>query len=433
MEINVAEVLTFAARQVAPIVARKGQSFSFDYRGPQLLLDADVVHLRCALHRLLCGAIDCLDSGFVLFSAEARMRQHGARLTVLAAGTGEVADDPTLDGVLDRLGFHRQTRHADSPLPADARVAHGICPKTGASVDFVSVPREGLLFRAVLDTPDAQAMDEVAPLGGHRRASAWLIGVDGGNADTLVRRLQRMGWATRRFGGCAEALAAARECAAAGARLPALAILFDDDTSVAPLAAQLRSALPDEVECVLCVACGSRWLSLDGHATLLGWQVCVHPFSPGELAGFSLAAGVAAYGAMGPTTATASLRFVDRPLVLAVDDNEINRIVARGLLESLGYEVITADDGHEAVLRCGHLAPHAVLMDVNMPVMDGLVATRELRRLQRVGDVPPFAIVAATAASSPEECLAAGMDGYVSKPLQLQSLRAELLRVAMPA
>jgi CheY-like chemotaxis protein len=117
-----------------------------------------------------------------------------------------------------------------------------------------------------------------------------------------------------------------------------------------------------------------------------------------------------------------------------VDDNELNRVVACGLLEALGYETATASQGREAIDKCRRAAPHAVLMDVNMPVLDGLGATRELRRLQREGEISPFAIIAATAAATPEQhdrCIASGMEGYLSKPLQLPQLRAELRRVTL--
>jgi CheY-like chemotaxis protein len=71
-------------------------------------------------------------------------------------------------------------------------------------------------------------------------------------------------------------------------------------------------------------------------------------------------------------------------------------------------------------------------MDVHMPRLNGLEATRQLRTLQRQGVVPPFPIVAATAMHSVQgrqECLAAGMDGYLEKPLDLQALKDELHRV----
>jgi CheY-like chemotaxis protein len=118
--------------------------------------------------------------------------------------------------------------------------------------------------------------------------------------------------------------------------------------------------------------------------------------------------------------------------VLAADDNLVNQLVARGLLELLGCEVELAADGLQAIDCCRTRPPDLVLMDVHMPRLDGLEATRQLRSLQRQGRVPPFPIVAATAMHSVQgrrDCLAAGMDGYLEKPLDVQALNAEIRRV----
>ena len=90
------------------------------------------------------------------------------------------------------------------------------------------------------------------------------------------------------------------------------------------------------------------------------------------------------------------------------------------------YEIIVVDDGHTDDTR------DVVLMDVNMPVLGGIDATRRLRELQRAGRVAPFAIVAATASVDEEteqRCRDAGMDGFLSKPLRLPLMRSELRRV----
>ncbi len=115
--------------------------------------------------------------------------------------------------------------------------------------------------------------------------------------------------------------------------------------------------------------------------------------------------------------------------ILLVDDGEINRVVGRGLLESLGYEVETVSSGAEAldVLRDGKYA--AVLMDCLMPEMDGYEATRRIRALDGPErHVPIVALTAAAMSGDRERCLAAGMDDYVSKPFDLGLLDAALAR-----
>jgi signal transduction histidine kinase/CheY-like chemotaxis protein len=114
--------------------------------------------------------------------------------------------------------------------------------------------------------------------------------------------------------------------------------------------------------------------------------------------------------------------------VLVVEDNAVNQKVARRMLEQLGCDVTVVGDGARAVEMETLAGFEMVLMDCSMPVMDGYTATRILR--ERGERIP---IVALTAAASPEErakCLAAGMSDYLTKPVQLRSLREALHRHA---
>lgn len=106
------------------------------------------------------------------------------------------------------------------------------------------------------------------------------------------------------------------------------------------------------------------------------------------------------------------------PRVLVVDDHPVNREVARIMLEALGCEVVEVCDGGEAVDAVRDQAFDLVLMDVRMPRMDGLEATRRIRALP--GDLGALAIVAMTADAMPEDvagCLAAGMNAHLAKPI----------------
>ena len=105
--------------------------------------------------------------------------------------------------------------------------------------------------------------------------------------------------------------------------------------------------------------------------------------------------------------------------VLLVEDNEINRRVALGLLRSRGHLVLVAENGQEAVDTLAKHEFDVVLMDMQMPIMDGYEATATIRKRehQTGGHIPIVAMTAEALKGDRERCLAAGTDDYVSKPI----------------
>ena len=116
--------------------------------------------------------------------------------------------------------------------------------------------------------------------------------------------------------------------------------------------------------------------------------------------------------------------------VLVADDNRVNQVVARKILENLGCEVSFAANGLEAVDRAANWNPDLILMDVRMPMMDGLQATRAIRADTRhkAALVPIVGLSANAQAEHREEASDAGMSGYVEKPVTRNALKTELLR-----
>jgi signal transduction histidine kinase/ActR/RegA family two-component response regulator len=110
--------------------------------------------------------------------------------------------------------------------------------------------------------------------------------------------------------------------------------------------------------------------------------------------------------------------------VLLVEDNMVNQKLARRIMENAGYTVVGAMDGREAVEACAAQHFDLVLMDLQMPHMDGFEATAELRRREAIsgGHLPIIALTANAMPGDRERCLAAGMDGYVSKPMKRPEL-----------
>jgi CheY-like chemotaxis protein len=121
--------------------------------------------------------------------------------------------------------------------------------------------------------------------------------------------------------------------------------------------------------------------------------------------------------------------------VLLVEDNPVNREVATGLLELLGYHVDSADDGRQACLLTATQPYRVILMDCQMPVMDGFAATAAIRERERHANVARTPIIALTANAMEgdrDRCLAAGMDDYLTKPFSHQALADTLARWCLP-
>jgi two-component system, cell cycle response regulator DivK len=117
-----------------------------------------------------------------------------------------------------------------------------------------------------------------------------------------------------------------------------------------------------------------------------------------------------------------------RPLVLIADDIEDVRIICAEYLEHHGYGVATAENGQQALDRALALEPDVVVLDLSMPVLDGLQAARSLKADERTRHIPVIALTAHAMRSSVDEALAAGFDAVITKPCPPQELEAEISR-----
>jgi CheY-like chemotaxis protein len=110
------------------------------------------------------------------------------------------------------------------------------------------------------------------------------------------------------------------------------------------------------------------------------------------------------------------------PKVLLVEDNEMNRDMLSRRLERKGFEVVIAADGGEGVARAESDLPDLILMDMNLPVLDGWEATRRIKASPRTAAIPVIGLTAHAMAGDRDKVLAAGCDEYETKPVDFPRL-----------
>jgi signal transduction histidine kinase len=128
----------------------------------------------------------------------------------------------------------------------------------------------------------------------------------------------------------------------------------------------------------------------------------------------------------------ANLAAINGARILLVEDNEVNQIVASELLRDAGFIVDVADNGQIALDRIARVGYDLVLMDMQMPVMDGIAATLALRRMEQYQSLPIVALTANVMPRERQKCLEAGMNDLLAKPIEPREMRAMLLKWVKP-
>ena len=115
------------------------------------------------------------------------------------------------------------------------------------------------------------------------------------------------------------------------------------------------------------------------------------------------------------------------PLVLIVEDNLLYLNLLRDILIHSGYRVATAQNGEEGITQAREKKPHLILMDIQMPILDGFQAARRIRMDAELEKVPIIALTALAMSGDREKCVDAGMNGYLSKPVNIEELKKVML------
>jgi two-component system, cell cycle response regulator DivK len=112
--------------------------------------------------------------------------------------------------------------------------------------------------------------------------------------------------------------------------------------------------------------------------------------------------------------------------ILVVEDQEDNRRILRDLLTSAGYEIIQAEDGEEALAAAARERPDLILMDIQLPVLDGYEATRRIKADPALRAIPVIVVTSYALSGDENKARAAGCDAYVTKPFSPRALLAKI-------
>ncbi len=119
-------------------------------------------------------------------------------------------------------------------------------------------------------------------------------------------------------------------------------------------------------------------------------------------------------------------------LVLVIEDNEQNLYLTRFLLESSGYQVAAANNGQDGIEAAQKLRPALILLDIQLPLMDGYTVARELRKVPELAKTPIVAVTSYAMVGDREKCLESGCTGYLEKPINPDTFLAEVQQFLPP-
>jgi len=129
-----------------------------------------------------------------------------------------------------------------------------------------------------------------------------------------------------------------------------------------------------------------------------------------------------------PVKITLGAHMTEKSIILYVEDNHDNRNLVRRVLEAEGYEMADASNAEDAMKKINSIHPDLILMDINMPDMDGYALTARIKATPGFGNVPIVAVTANVMRGDREKSLEAGCDGYIQKPIDIDNLTQQIER-----
>jgi signal transduction histidine kinase/CheY-like chemotaxis protein len=421
------ELLAEVLRSLMPAMKRGGGaatpvSMRFDWAGDVTHVLGDPARVRQVVTNLAANAIKFTERGHVALTGELVVGAAGrAQAVVRVEDTGPGIDAAQHERIFDAFvqadaSLTRQHGGSGLGLAISRRLARAMGGDVTLERSSAAGSRFVFTWPVQIDA-GAPRLLPVAP------GVAWLVHRDADPAQWFARRLRRVGWRSEVLPSVAAIIARARD--EPPAQRPAVVGIAEHAIDAGTDFAALRAALP-QAQIVLLVRPDWSEPVQERAALAQGALPIVLPVTPNALnAMLSATQHSPPAGALAPAAAPKAAR------VLVVEDNAVNLMITEEFVRQLGHLPCGATDGAQAIAACEQEVPQLVLMDLQMPVMDGLESTRRLRALQAEGRLPRFPIVALTAhANEADRRLgaAAGMDDYLTKPILIEALRGAFER-----
>jgi two-component system sensor histidine kinase/response regulator len=426
---NLHKCLSESFKTLATRAAEKGLELIYDEAASvPVRLVGDAGRLRQILVNLVGNAIKFTDRGEVTVRVAVDLiDDHDVTLRFSVHDTGIGIDDDLKDGIFEAFSqADTSATRQFGGMGLGLAISSELVAMMGGELAVDSTPGEGSTFTFSVDLILAEAAKEAA-------AEPVLSGRGVLIVDDCVSCRRVLADYVRRLGGSPVAVGSGRDGLDEARRACAAGHAFDlvlADADMGPInGVELTQRIRDEDEygtpdVILLGLAGSA-----PRPTAVGVQRLMKPVFPEELVTAHTYREEARAGGAAPEPTETRRRPWSLRLLLA-EDNKVNQMLAVALLRKRGYDVTVADNGHEAVELVKRGDFDLVLMDVQMPKMDGFEATTAIRdwEASNGGRVPIIAVTAHAMEGDRQLCLDAGMDDYVSKPIDPEELEAAIGR-----